>query len=45
MKKIIAALAAFMVLVAVFSSCDTQHRCAAYGHYSYVPTEVTNQID
>ncbi|MDY6326489.1 MAG: hypothetical protein SPL47_04145 [Bacteroidales bacterium] len=40
MKKIIAVFAVLSAMVFVFSACDTQHRCAAYGHYSYnMPVE------
>jgi len=35
MKKIIVLIAIFFSCVAIFSSCDTQHKCAAYGHYAY----------
>ncbi len=40
MKKIIAGLVVLFVLALAFSACDTQHKCAAYGHYSYnMPNE------
>jgi len=40
MKKIIAFGILLLGSVLVFSACDTQHKCAAYGHYSYyVPAE------
>ncbi len=35
MKKIIVLVALFFCGVAVFSACDTQKKCAAYGHYTY----------
>lgn len=35
MKKIIVLGALFFCALVVFSACDTQHRCAAYGHYAY----------
>ncbi len=35
MKKIIVLIAMFFCAIAVFSACDTQHKCAAYGHYTY----------
>lgn len=35
MKKIIALAIMLLGSVLIFSACDTQHRCAAYGHYSY----------
>ncbi len=41
MKKIIVLGILFLGSVLVFSACDTQHRCAAYGHYSYnMPADV-----
>jgi len=40
MKKIIVLGILFLGSVLVFSACDTQHRCAAYGHYAYnMPAE------
>lgn len=41
MKKIIVLLVAFFCAVAAFSACDTQEKCAAYGHYTYYETPVT----
>lgn len=35
MKKIIVLAAMFLCGLAIFSACDTQHKCAAYGHYTY----------
>lgn len=35
MKKIIVLVVVFFGALAVFSACDTQHKCAAYGHYTY----------
>jgi len=35
MKKIIVLIAVIFFGVAIFSACDTQHKCAAYGHYAY----------
>ncbi len=35
MKKIIVLIAVIFFGLALFSACDTQHKCAAYGHYSY----------
>lgn len=34
MKKIIAIVAIVLSGLFIFSSCDTQKKCAAYGHYS-----------
>lgn len=34
MKKIIVLVALFFCTLAIFSACDTQHKCAAYGHYA-----------
>jgi hypothetical protein len=46
MKKIIALGLLFLGSVLVFSACDTQHRCAAYGHYSYyAPADNPNNAD
>jgi hypothetical protein len=40
MKKVIALGLLFLGSVFIFSACETQHRCAAYGHYSYnMPVE------
>lgn len=41
MKKIIVLLAVFFLGLAVLSACDTQHKCAAYGHYSYYQPQDT----
>ena len=41
MKKIMIVIAMFFAGLLVFSACDTQHKCAAYGHY----TEVVNADD
>ncbi len=35
MKKIIVLVAVIFFGLALFSACDTQHKCAAYGHYTY----------
>ena len=35
MKKIIALAIVLLGSILIFSACDTQHRCAAYGHYTY----------
>ena len=46
MKKIIALGILFLGSVLVFSACDTQKRCAAYGHYTYyAPAENPNVAD
>ncbi|MBQ3735144.1 MAG: hypothetical protein II859_14445 [Bacteroidales bacterium] len=46
MKKIIAFAIVLLSAVFVFSACDTQHKCAAYGHYSYnMPAENPDNID
>ena len=46
MKKIIALAILLMGAVFVFSACDTQHKCAAYGHYSYnMPAQTPDNID
>jgi len=42
MKKIIVLIALFFCAIAVLSSCDTQQKCAAYGHYAYYETSVSN---
>lgn len=34
MKKIIVLIAVIFFGMAIFSACDTQHKCAAYGHYA-----------
>jgi len=34
MKKIIVIAALFLGTIAIFAACDTQHKCAAYGHYA-----------
>jgi hypothetical protein len=40
MKKIIALGILLLGSILIFSACDTQHRCAAYGHYTYnMPAE------
>ena len=46
MKKTVLVLAIIFTAVLVFSSCDTQKKCAAYGHYSEVMTvdEQNNQL-
>lgn len=41
MKKIMIVIALVFAGLLVFSACDTQHKCAAYGHY----TEVVNVDD
>ena len=46
MKKIIVLDILFLGSILVFSACDTQKRCAAYGHYSYVmPADNPDNID
>lgn len=46
MKKIIVLGILFLGSVLVFSACDTQHRCAAYGHYAYnMPAENTDNAN
>lgn len=50
MKKIIAILLVAFCATAIFSACDTQEKCAAYGHYSYnevpsTPAEPIAQVD
>ncbi len=42
MKKIIIIAVLLLGGVATFSACDTQHKCAAYGHYSLyqAPTDI-----
>ena len=46
MKKIIAFGILLLGSVLLFSACDTQKRCAAYGHYSYnMPVESPNNMD
>jgi hypothetical protein len=35
MKKIIVLVVTFFCVLALISACDTQHKCAAYGHYTY----------
>lgn len=46
MKKIIAFVIVILGTVLVFSACDTQHRCAAYGHYTYnMPTEASDNVN
>ncbi len=42
MKKIIVLAILFFCGLAIFSACETQHKCAAYGHYTYyqAPAEV-----
>ena len=46
MKKIIALFVLFLGSVLVFSTCDTQKRCAAYGHYTYfAPAENPGNAD
>lgn len=37
MKKIIVLVVLFFFGVALLSSCETQKKCAAYGHYTYYP--------
>lgn len=46
MKKIIAIGILILGSVLIFSACDTQHRCAAYGHYTYnMPAENPNNMN
>ena len=46
MKKIIALVIVVISSVLIFSACDTQKRCAAYGHYSYnMPVDNPDNID
>lgn len=46
MKKIMIVIALVFAGLLVFSACDTQHKCAAYGHYSEVVTvdDQNNQL-
>lgn len=45
MKKIIVSLFAMIIFAAIVSSCDTQRRCAAYGHYAYnIQTETQENL-
>ncbi len=34
MKKFIVLIVVFFGMLVAFSACDTQHKCAAYGHYA-----------
>ena len=34
MKKILVIAVLLLGGIAIFSACDTQHKCAAYGHYA-----------
>jgi hypothetical protein len=46
MKKIIAFGLLLLGSVLIFSACDTQKRCAAYGHYTYyAPAENPSNAD
>ena len=46
MKKIIALAILILGSVLIFSACDTQHKCAAYGHYSYnMPAENPDNLN
>ena len=46
MKKIIAIGILILGSVLIFSACDTQHRCAAYGHYTYnMPADNPNNLN
>lgn len=38
MKKFIVLIMTFFCVIAVFSACDTQKKCAAYGVYTYYET-------
>lgn len=41
MKKIIVILGVIICGLFIFSSCDTQKKCAAYGHFSQMePTAI-----
>lgn len=46
MKRVLIALGFFFMAIMVFSACDTQHRCAAYGHYTEVVADMeqNNQL-
>lgn len=44
MKKIAVILSLVLAGLFVFSSCDTQKKCAAYGHYSE-NIELNNESD
>jgi hypothetical protein len=39
MKRIIVILGIFLVGIIVLSSCKTRQKCAAYGHYSYIEVQ------
>ena len=39
MKKTLFVLGLFFTALMVFSACATQHKCAAYGHYTEVVTD------
>ena len=46
MKKIIVIAIVLLGAVFAFSACDTQHKCAAYGHYAYnMSSENPDNID
>jgi len=46
MKKIIVIAIVLLGAVFAFSACDTQHKCAAYGHYAYnMPSDNPDNID
>ena len=40
MKKILLVLGVFFTTLLIFSACNTQHKCAAYGHYSEVVSDM-----
>ena len=46
MKRVLLVLVVILTALVMFSACDTQHKCAAYGHYSEVVTSVeqNNQL-
>ena len=46
MKKVLLVLGVILTALMIFSSCDTQHKCAAYGHYTEVVTDMeqSNQL-
>ena len=46
MKRVLLVLGVILTALVMFSACGTQHKCAAYGHYSEVVTSVeqNNQL-
>lgn len=41
MKRNIVVIVLILIGIVVLSSCKTQQKCAAYGHYSYYEMEKT----